>query len=148
LEGSSLFGIAAVDDPILDFMGRFNVPGASVAIARNGKLVYAKGYGWADRESGIPVDTSSLFRIASLSKFVTSIGIMTMIDKGQLSMNDKVFGPGSILGTQFGTLPYPQHITDITLRNLLQHEIGGWNNSSGDPAFQQPAMDAKQLITW
>lgn len=148
LEDSSLFGIAAVDDPILDFMARYNVPGASVAIAKDGKLVYAKGYGWADRESATPVDTSSLFRIASLSKFVTSVGIMTLIDKGQLSMNDKVFGPGGILGTEFGTLPYPRHITDITLRNILQHEIGGWNNSNADPAFQQPSLSAKQLITW
>ncbi|WP_257668117.1 serine hydrolase domain-containing protein [Parapedobacter tibetensis] len=146
--GNSDFDLAAVDDPITDFMARYNVPGASVAISRQGKLVYAKGYGWADSEAATPVDTSSLFRIASLSKFVTSVGIMTMIDKGQLSMSDKVFGPGSILGTEFGDLPYPQHITDITLRNVLQHEIGGWNNTSGDPAFQQSAMDSRQLISW
>jgi len=142
------FSLALVDDPIVDFMARYNVPGASVAISRNGKLVYAKGYGWADRESATPVDTSSLFRIASLSKFVTSVGIMTLIDKGQLNMNDKVFGPGSILGDEYGGAPYPQYITDITLRNVLQHEIGGWNNSSSDPAFQQPGLNARELIAW
>lgn len=140
--------IAAIDDDMVAFMARFNVPGASIAISRHGKLVYAKGYGVADRESGDKVDTASLFRIASLSKFITSVGIMTLIDKGKLSMNDKVFGPGAILGTEYGTQPYPQYITDITLKNMLQHEIGGWNNSSGDPAFQQTSLGIEALISW
>src|SRR5690554_5506340 len=49
------FGISAIDDQMTDFMSRYNIPGASIAISRNGKLVYAKGYGWSDREAAVPV---------------------------------------------------------------------------------------------
>lgn len=140
--------ISKIDDDIEQFMSRFNVPGLSLAVTKNGKLVYAKGYGYADQENGEKVDTAHLFRIASLSKFITSTGIMKLIDQGQLSMDDKVFGPEGVLGDDFGTTPYPQYITDITIRNLLHHEVGGWGNSSNDPAFTQPSLSLNQLISW
>ncbi|HEY8388033.1 MAG TPA: serine hydrolase domain-containing protein [Parasegetibacter sp.] len=146
--GGSTPSIEAIDTEIESFMKRFNVPGGSVAITKNGKLVYAKGYGYADKENDQKVDTSSLFRIASLSKFITSLGIMKLVEAGKLNMNDKVFGPGAILGTEYGTEPYGPYVKDITLRNVLQHEIGGWNNSNSDPAFQNPSMTRKQLISW
>lgn len=140
--------IPAIDDEINDFMARFDVPGLSLAITKNGRLVYTKGYGFADEEMAAKVDTSSLFRIASLSKYITSVGIMTLIEEGALSMNDKVFGQGAILGTDFGTQPYPEYIEDITIQDLLHHEAGGWGNSSSDPTFAQPELTVNELISW
>src|SRR5699024_266726 len=143
--------IQTIDDEIRGFMGRYDVPGLSLAITKDGNLVYAKGYGWADKEMAAKVDTSSTFRIASLSKFITSIGIMTLQEKGALSLGDKVFGQGAILGTNYGTPPYSEYVRDITIRDLLQHQLGGWANSSddSDPAFERAdLMTVGELISW
>lgn len=140
--------LAVVDNDIITFMGKYNVPGMSIAIVKDGKLVYAKGYGYADKENLIPVDTSSLFRLASLSKWFTSAAIMKLIQENKLTMNSKVFGMGGVLGTDFGSLPYPQYVTDITISNLLHHTGGGWGNASNDPMFQNREMPIKDHLSW
>src|SRR5690606_34591025 len=76
------------------------------------------------------------------------LGIMRLLESGKLKMTDKVFGPGALLGTDYGTQPYPPYITAITVKNLLQHEAGGWDNSSNDPAFAQSTLNVNQLISW
>src|SRR5699024_871067 len=72
--------IPSIDNSVKQFMQRWDIPGLSLAIVKNGRLVYAKGYGYANKESFIKVDTTSLFRIASLSKTITAIGIMQLIE--------------------------------------------------------------------
>lgn len=144
----TLPSLAVIDDSMASFMERFDIPGASIAVVKDGKLVYAKGYGYADQSAGELVDTSSLFRIASLSKFVTAVGIMTLIEDGLLTMDDTVFGSGGVLGNDFFSGTYPAFVEDITVRHLLHHENGGWGNSSADPAFAQPTLDVNQLISW
>jgi CubicO group peptidase (beta-lactamase class C family) len=95
------------------FMTVHVVPGVSVAIAYKGRLVFAKGYGYADTSTNEPVTTNHLFRIASLSKPITAAAIFTLLEKrrpplevGQgwvpvLSLDEKVFGQGGILGTTY-----------------------------------------------
>jgi len=140
--------LAAVDNDINAFMTKYNVPGMSVAITRYGKLVYAKGYGMADKEAGESVTTKSLFRLASLSKWFTSTAIMKLIQEGKLGFNDKVFGTGGVLGTEYGTPPYGPYITDITIEQLLHHTGGGWGNSSNDPMFANREMNVYSLLNW
>ncbi|WP_343703583.1 serine hydrolase domain-containing protein [Chitinophaga sp.] len=137
-----------IDTQITNFMAEYNVPGASIAVTKNGKLVYAKGYGFADTSTLEAVDTASLFRIASLSKFVTAIGIMKLVEDDELELTDKVFGATGLLGDTLGTLPYPAYVGDITVEHLLRHEGGGWGNSSNDPAFAQSTLNIDQLIGW
>lgn len=146
--GDTEVNLVAVDNEIDAFMTRFNVPGLSLAVTKNGKLVYAKGYGQSDKETLEKVDTASLFRIASLSKFITATGIMQLIEEGKLGMHDLVFGSQGILGLDYGTPPYPTRVAQIRVRDLLYHESGGWGNSSNDPAFAQSGMDADELISW
>lgn len=131
-----------------DFMRKFDVPGLSVAIARDGVLVYDKPFGFADRESHEPVATSSLFRIASVSKPITSVGIFTLVEQGKISLQDSVFGPGAILGTDYGTPPYKPYIREICVDHLLTHTSGGWPNDSSDPMFQFPKLSQAELISW
>lgn len=140
--------IQAVDDDVNIFMSKYNIPGLSLAITRHGKLVYAKGYGMADKEKSEMVTTKSRFRFASLSKWVTSATIMRLIQQGRLSMDDKVFGTGGVLGTTFGSQPYQTYVTDITIEQLLHHTGGGWGNSSNDPMFAQPQLNGDDLLTW
>ncbi|MGV3541269.1 MAG: serine hydrolase domain-containing protein [Rufibacter sp.] len=140
--------IAEIDNEVSAFMGRHNVPGVQVAVTKDGKLIYSKGYGLADKEASAIVDTTKLFRIASLSKPITAVAIMKLVEGNKLALNDKVFGPNGILGTQYGTQPYQSGITDITVKHLLQHTAGGWTNDNSDPMFTNPGLSAQELISW
>lgn len=140
--------IAIVDDAVQAYMAKHNVPGLSLAITKGEKLVYVKAYGKADKESGHDVTPTSLFRIASVSKSVTAIAFMKLIEEGKLSLDDKVFGNGALLGTTYGTKPYSANLQAITVRHLLHHTAGAWGNSANDPMFLHPTMTAAQLITW
>ena len=117
------------DAQMQGFLNNYQIPGATYAITKNGKLVYMRAFGTADRAGAEPTQPYHLFRIASLSKPITSIAIMKLIENGQLSLNDKPFGPGGILNDD----PYfaNANVTDsrvhnITIRNLLEHSAG-WN---------------------
>ena len=79
-----------------------STPGLSIAFAKDGELVYAEGFGLTD-EQGDRVEPRHLFRIASVSKPITSTAIFTLIVQGKLALRDKVFGQGSIFGEEFRT---------------------------------------------
>jgi D-alanyl-D-alanine carboxypeptidase len=140
--------MSVIDDDINAFISKHNVPGLSLAIVKDGKLVYAKGYGYGDKETSQKVTTISQFRLASLSKWITSATIMRLIDQGRLSFNEKVFGPGSVLGTDFGTSPYAGNINNITVEQLLHHTGGGWGNSSNDPMFREAQLNSDDLLSF
>lgn len=142
------FDIPVIDDRIEAFMSKYDVPGLSLAITKDEKLVYVKAYGKADMESGEDLTTESLFRIASISKSLTAIALMKLAEEGKLSLDDHVFGQGAILGTKYGQHPYSDRVLAITVRHLLNHTAGGWPNQAGDPMFTNPEMDAHELISW
>ena len=140
--------LRAMEATAAAFMKKHQVPGLSVAITRKGRLVYAKGYGLADKDREEKVTPNHLFRIASVSKPITSTTIFSLVEAGKLKLSDKVFGPGAVLGTDYGEPPYQPHIEEITIEHLLTHTAGGWQNNGSDPMFSHPGMDHPQLITW
>ena len=133
-------------------MTKHNVAGSSLAIAKNGKLVYAKGFGVMDKNTNEPVQATSLFRSASISKPITSAAIMVMFEKNPALLTSKVFGQNGILGTEYGTQPYSNYVEQITVEQLLTHTAGGkaWTNDGNDPMFnaQHIADDHAKLIGW
>lgn len=139
--------ITQVDNVVDSFMRKYHVPGMSVAIAKDGKLVYVKGYGYANKATGEKVTPASLFRIASVSKPLTSVAIMQLIETGCLQLEAKVFGDSGVLGNKYGTPPYKGNITNITIHELLQHTGGGWSNDSDDPMFTDTSLTAGQVIS-
>jgi CubicO group peptidase (beta-lactamase class C family) len=130
------------------FRRTFSVPASSIAISRNGRFVYDEAVGMADHEKLQQVQQSSLFRIASVTKPITSVSIFTLIERGKLNLTDKVFGPSGVLGERYGKLPYKQYVTDITVDHLLTHTCGGWPNDSTDPMFRFDSWDQAKLISW
>ncbi len=119
------------DGQIQTFMTNYQVPGATIAITKNGKLIYARAFGNADQAGTEATQPYHMFRIASISKPITSVAIMKLVENGQLSLSDKVFGPGGILDSD----PYfaNANITDtrvhnITVQHLLEH-AAGWNST-------------------
>ena len=130
------------------FMRKFDVPGLSVAISREGRIVYESPFGEANRQAGQRLTVSNLFRIASVTKPITSTAIFTLIERGKLGQHDRVFGPGGVLGTKFGKGAFKKWVEEITIDHLLTHTCGGWDNSNDDPMFENVGMDHAQLISW
>jgi CubicO group peptidase (beta-lactamase class C family) len=140
--------LGAMETTAAAFMQKHQVPGMSVAITRQGRLVYAHGFGLANREANERVTPSHLFRIASVTKPITATSIFRLIEAGRLHLTDKIFGPDGLLGTTYGQPPYNRYVDQLTVEHLLTHTAGGWQNDGGDPMFHHPQMDHKQLITW
>src|SRR5690606_13933746 len=91
-EFSYLYDLKGVDSAVHNLLKDWRIAGASVAIAREGRLVYAKGFGYADKESEEAVSPNHVFRIASVSKLITAVAIMKLAEEGKLDIDDKVFG--------------------------------------------------------
>jgi CubicO group peptidase (beta-lactamase class C family) len=146
-EGMSTKSIASIDAKIEAYMSKHSVPGLTIAISQQERLVFAKGYGKADTSSGADVDPSTLMRVASVSKPITAIAIMGLVDANKLSLDATVFGPGAILGTTYGSKPYGDRVKKIKVRHLLAH-TSGWSNANQDPMFMDASLSQAQLIGW
>lgn len=141
--------ITAVDTKVNAFMTAYNIPGASLAVTKNGKLVYAKGYGFADQAAGTKVTTQSRFRLASVSKTFTGVAMVKLAQEGRLSLDAKVFGTNGLLGNDYGTQPYNTNLSNMTVRQLLNHTTGSWGASTGgDVIDQNPSYTNPQLFNW
>jgi CubicO group peptidase (beta-lactamase class C family) len=129
------------------FRQQFSVPASSIAISRNGQFVYDQAVGMGDRQHLMQVQQSSLFRIASVTKPITSVTIFSLIEQGKLHLTSKVFGPSGIFGIKYGKPPYKPYITDITVDHLLTHTAGGWPDDATDPMMHNLSWDQTKLIT-
>lgn len=118
-----------LDSSIVRYMERADVVGMSVAILYKERLVYQRAYGSVGH--GRPANTSHMFRIASLSKPVTVIALLKLVEQGKLNIDHTVFGPGSILGEDYGAVPDSSMKERITVRHLIEH-TSGW---AGDMAY-------------
>uniref|UniRef100_A0A2C9L8B6 Beta-lactamase-related domain-containing protein n=1 Tax=Biomphalaria glabrata TaxID=6526 RepID=A0A2C9L8B6_BIOGL len=106
---------------------------------RDGKLVMTRGYG-EDRR-GKTVTSSSQFPISSVSKSLTAVAILQLVQNGQLTLKDKVFGESGILGeiSPWDKSKVDPRLADITVNHLLHHSAG-WDHSHGplyDPVLNQ-----------
>lgn len=125
-------GDEKADNLIYDFMIKYSIPGVSLAISKNEEIIYATGFGFANKETKERVNSKHLFRLASVSKQQTALCIMTLYERGLIKLSDRVFGAGGILEKEFGT-DIPAGAKEITVQHLLQHTSG--YISSPDPMF-------------
>lgn len=127
--------LANFDAAMLKLMTNYNVPGGQLAISYQGRLVYNRGFGYANTETEESVSPESLFRIASVSKTITSMACMKLFEQDLLDLDAKVFGSNGILNDAIYQNILDTRATGITVRMLLEHS-GGWDRSiSGDPMF-------------
>ncbi|MCY2929597.1 MAG: serine hydrolase [Planctomycetota bacterium] len=137
--------LQAVDTLMQNFMAGKPIPGGTIAITHNNKVVYERGFGYTDAAGGSkPMQENALMRLASVSKPVTASAVQQLIKDGQLSLNAKVFnlsGNGGVLNVSpyNGTLG-DARLRDITVGELLAHQ-GGWNRDvAGDLAFRDVSI--------
>lgn len=116
------------------FIQRWDIKGASLAIMKDGKIVYCKGYGWANKEDSISMDAGNILRVASLSKLITATAIMKLREDNKLSLSDKVFGEDGILNDAIFDEIKDKRARQITVEHLLRHR-GGFGLQRGDPLF-------------
>lgn len=132
------------DERMREFLRQHHVPGAALAVTDHGRLVLARGYGYADLATDEKVSPTSLFRIASLSKPITAVAILQLVEKGKLSLDAKVF---EVLGEEF-SLPegdaIDARLRDITIRHLLEHR-GGWDRGRSFDAMFQSVRFARKV---
>ncbi len=133
-ELSDLDEMKAFDRTFSEFLERWDIKGASVAIAKDGMMVYAKGFGYANAETGEHVQPYHQFRVASVSKLITAIAVMKLVEDGKLALSDKVFGKEGVLKNTAYWNVYDHRVYDITVKHLLEHS-GGWTLRGGDPLF-------------
>src|SRR6516165_10308365 len=84
-------GLEPFDTGMRTIIDRHGLAGAALAIAKDGRLVLAKGYGWADLVRGEQVQPDTLFGLASLSKSITAVATLKLVEQGKLRLDDRVF---------------------------------------------------------
>ena len=125
----------AMDSIMQRYLKRWEIHGAQLAISRHDSLLYARGFGYADKDRQIPMEPSFIMRMASVSKLVTATGIMKLRDMGKIRLSDKVFGPKGILNDTFYVNSIrDKRYFDITVEQLLRHKAG-FTNYAGDAIF-------------
>src|SRR5205085_6951703 len=115
-----------------DYSG--DVPGASVLVLRDGRIIHRAGYGLADLEARVPVTPRTNFRLASMSKQFTAAAIEILARRGTLSYDDPI--------TRF--LPtLPAYARTITIRQLLTHSSGllDYEDLIADDRNSRPAIE-------
>jgi CubicO group peptidase (beta-lactamase class C family) len=127
--------IGKIDNAINGYMSSQHVKTLSVAICKDDRLVFAKGYGDANPSTGQDMSPAYSMRIMSISKPITSTGIMKLVAQGKLNLDKKIFGPGSVFGSEYS---YPQstkaNLEKITVRMLLHH-TSGLRTCNGETPF-------------
>lgn len=142
ITGRALPGLEAIDTAMLALLEKHGSPGGQLAVTYRGRLVLSHGYGFADRDIQAPVTPDSLSRIASLSKLITAVAMLALVEEKKLDLDARAFA----LLPHLTPLPPARaakadpRLTDITVRQLLQH-TGGWDRgASGDPMFKPAAI--------
>jgi N-acyl-D-amino-acid deacylase len=133
MTGQEVPELAALEAVLQSIMTDWSLPGAQLAIAREGRLVYNRGFGYADVEAGTVVEPDNIFRIASTSKPITTVAILTLVDAGDLTLDTQVF---PLLDFESApNAPIDPRLASITVEQLLVH-AGGWDSTvSGDPQY-------------
>lgn len=123
------------DDVFPRLMTAWGIPGGAVVLAKDGKLLLARGYGWADRARQVPVDPfSHVFRLASLSKAITAVAILKLVEMGKLDLDSPVLPLLTFLKPSDLAHSDPR-LGSITIRQVLHH-VGGWDSTKSiDPMF-------------
>jgi N-acyl-D-amino-acid deacylase len=137
---------AGYDAMLADFVKRLAPPGGALAVSKDGRLVYARGFGFADVERRQSVEPTALFRIASLSKPFTATAIMQLVEAGRLKLDDKVFRLLKLQPFLERGAHVDPRLYDITVLNCLQH-TGGWDRDKGfDPMGAAAAEEVAHVL--
>ncbi len=135
----------AFDRMLQEFMRENRVQGAAFAVTRDSRIIYSRAFGYSDLSTHEKVKPTSLFRIASISKPITAVSILQLVENGKLRLDEKIF---DVLDYESAILSlgdiFDHRLRNVTIQHLLEHR-GGWDrDKSFDPMFQSVRF-AKEL---
>lgn len=139
-QGSSLPKLEPFDKAVLEVMRKHDIPGASLAVAKDGRLLLAKGYGYADKDKQEAMTPQTLTRMGSINKTLTAVMVLKLAEDGKLKLDDPVLPLFEKAGIAPAS-PADPRAKDIRIRHLLQHSGGFDREHSGDPFFQPRLRD-------
>lgn len=137
--GKEVLSLREFDELMTKFVAEQKLPGAQLAIGRNGKVFYSRGFGYANVESKFPVQPESRFRIASISKPLTAVAVLKLVAQNRLALDQRA---ADVLAKKF---PFTAEPTDprlktVTIEQLLNHSAGWDRSKSFDPMFRSPEI--------
>ena len=94
-------------------------PGAALGVIKDGKLIYSRGYGLADLEHDIPIDASTVFYMASVSKHFVTMCVLLLEEQGKLDLDDEI---------QIHLPDFPRYEDPLTIRHFIHHTSGVRDN--------------------
>lgn len=112
---------APVDQAVNGYLARWGQPGASVVIAYDDRIVYAQGYGYADRARSLPMSPWLEHRLADMSKTWTAALILRLVEQGRLGLDTSAW---DLVRSQLGFLVSDSRLRNVTVRQLLTHTWG------------------------
>jgi len=112
--------IAELEIAIENFVSKGQVPGLSVAVVKDGQLVYSEAFGWADAPAELPATPETIYHWWSMTKIPTALAILQLYDSEQLDLDDPVGRYLPFFEVELNHVPN----TSITIRQLLRHTSG------------------------
>ncbi len=131
---------APVKASIKRFLDSTNTASVAVAVAKDGKILWEEGFGWANREKMIPATQHTMYSLASISKPITATGVMVLVERGQIDLAKPIndyLGVGKLTG-QAGDAGL------ATVRRVLSHTAGlplHYQFFYADKGYGPPSMD-------
>lgn len=131
--GPVVTGFEPFDQAVPAFLRKWQIPGASVAVAYQGKIVFARGYGYADPDAKRLVRPDTSFRIMSCSKMLTASLTLKLVEEGRLSLDDHAFELLAYPTPSYAGARRDSRLDLITVRQLLSHTAGWVSDQATDP---------------
>ncbi|MBL9116837.1 MAG: serine hydrolase [Verrucomicrobiaceae bacterium] len=142
--------LAILDEEMEDLMTTNNIKAGSIALSRNGTIIFYRNYGWMNQAKTVPIREDVMMRIASCTKPLTAAGIRKLITAGQLSLTTKVFSLGTPGAGVLDHVPFrtaDSRLSQITIQHLLQHR-GGWDRDiAGDLTYMEKTIASEMGVT-
>jgi CubicO group peptidase (beta-lactamase class C family) len=136
-------GMPILDQIVTDALKARHIPGAALAIVKDGKLVVARCYGTANTKTNEPVTLDTLFSTASITKTITAVAALRLVDQDKLSLDASAYAlldkPRPV-----GRVAVDPQVEKVTVRQLLQHS-GGWNAKLHGDVLAKPKKIAQLM---
>jgi serine beta-lactamase-like protein LACTB, mitochondrial len=129
---SSAEKLQRIEQLIQEELQKNGAPGAAVAIEQDGRVVFAKGFGYADVENKTPFTAQTVSRIGSISKTFTALAVMQLVEQGKIKLDDEV---------QVYVPSFPKKSAPVTIRQLLGH-LGGIRHYKGEEMLSAKHYDS------
>ncbi len=108
--------LAKIKKLVYKYLKKMNIPGISISIAKDGKMLYHQGFGARDIEKNLPMTPSTMIGIGSCTKSFTALGIMQLVEEGKFSLEDEV--------SKLLNIEMPKFTQPIKLKHILSHSSG------------------------